>query len=362
MIQAVCNRFKAAIPLLMHMMLHICFWFIMHAFLWTYLYFCLVFLASSLETDVSIEKGHILAYAISLSLFHGLVLGIVDYFIDKLLFVTNSIGRIVVLHVIISLLVFFITFLVVRDYTSARFSPEGSFSETTWRYLFYVLFVQYSFGSLLVALSRQTFRKYGRDVFVPLLLGVYRQPREENKIFMFLDLKASTTVAEKLGHVTYSRMVQQFMIDVNKCMAGYGGNIYQYVGDEVIVTWTTSKKNAMLCLGFFFACQNAIHKQAKLYRERYGMVPAFKAGIDCGTVTAVEIGDIKRDIAYHGDTVNTASRLQNLCNTVGKSILMSSDVYELLSPGADQDVHHVGCFQLKGKEQMMELYSVHDAV
>jgi len=362
MIQIATRQLKKAIPLLKHMMLHICFWFILHAFLSLYLYLGFVFLMSTMEADAAVEISHIFAYAVFLSLFHGFVLGIIDYFFDKLLFETRSIGRIVVLHLIVSLLVFFITFFIVREYTSAMFSPESTFSENTWRYLFYVLFIQYTFGSLLVALSHQTFRKYGRDVFVPLLLGLYRQPREQNKLFMFLDLKASTTAAEKLGHVTYSRMVQQFMIDVNKCLNDYGGNIYQYVGDEVILTWNTSRKNAMLCLRFFFACQKAILKKGKEYKEHYRMIPAFKAGIDCGIVTAVEIGDIKRDIAYHGDTVNTASRIQNLCNTVGKNMLISGGVYQLLSSCPDLDVQHLGCFQLKGKEQMIELYSADEVV
>ena len=360
--QVITKKFKIAMPLLKHMMLHICFWFILHAFLSLYLYLGFVFLVSTLETDVSVDIGHIFAYAMFLSLFHGFVLGIIDYFFDKLLFVTRSIGRIVVLHLIVSLLVFFITFLIVREYTSAMFSAESSFSESTWRYLFYVLFVQYTFGSLLVALSHQTFRKYGRDVFVPLLLGLYRQPREQNKLFMFLDLKASTSAAEKLGHATYSRMVQQFMIDVNKCLNDYGGNIYQYVGDEVIVTWNTSRKNALLCLRFFFACQKAILKKEEEYKERYRMIPTFKAGIDCGIVTAVEIGDMKRDIAYHGDTVNTASRIQNLCNTVGKNMLMSAGVFQLLDSRADFEVQHLGCFHLKGKEQIIELYSAEEIV
>jgi adenylate cyclase len=157
-------------------------------------------------------------------------------------------------------------------------------------------------------------------------------------------------------------MVQQFMIDVNKCLNDYGGNIYQYVGDEVIVTWNTSRKNAMLCLRFFFACQKAILKNEKRYKEDYLMIPTFKAGIDCGIVTAVEIGDMKRDIAYHGDTVNTASRIQNLCNNVGKNMLISGGVYQLLSSSADLEVQHLGCFQLKGKEQMIELYSAEEVV
>ena len=353
---------RGIVPLVTHIALHICFWLIVHAFLLSYLYLGFMFLVSALEANVSIEAGHIFAYAIFLSLFNGLVLGIIDYFVDNLLFVTRSIGRVVALHVIISLFVFVVTFLILRTYTSARFLVESTFSEGTWRYLFYVLFVQYAFGSLLVAMSLQIFKKYGKRVFLPLLLGVYRQPREQRKIFMFLDLKGSTTVAEKLGHIAYSRMVQQIMIDVNRSLNSFGGDIYQYAGDEIIITWNLSRKNAKLCLVFFFALQKTIHKQQREYIRRYGMLPTFKAGIDCGVVTAVEIGDIKRDIAYHGDTVNTASRLQNLCNTIGKDVLISCSVRQLLSVDSNFGVQHMGCVQLKGKEKKIDIYAIEEGV
>ena len=45
-----------------------------------------------------------------------------------------------------------------------------------------------------------------------------------------------------------------------------------------------------------------------------------------GMVTAVEVGDIKRDIAYHGDTLNTAARIQSICNSYEKKFLSSANV------------------------------------
>ena len=49
--------------------------------------------------------------------------------------------------------------------------------------------------------------------------------------------------------------------------------------------------------------------------SKYGETPIFNAGMDAGVVTVTEIGDIKRDLAFHGDVLNTAARIQGLCNS-----------------------------------------------
>ncbi len=50
-----------------------------------------------------------------------------------------------------------------------------------------------------------------------------------------------------------------------------------------------------------------------------------------GKVTAVEIGDIKRDIAYHVDTLNTAARIQSVCNEYNKDFLVSETAQKFYS-------------------------------
>ena len=345
-------------PIFAYILLQICFWAFLHIFLSLYLYLGFNFITSDIGVHVSLDIFHILGYALFFALFHGVILGVMSYFVDKLLFIAKSSGRIIVLQIVVSIVVFVMTFEIARDYTSDRFLPEKTFSEETWKKLFYVLLSQYVFTSLIVAVANQTFRKYGRDVFIPLMMGVYRKPREEQRIFLFMDLKSSTTLAERFGHIRYSSVVQEFMLDVNKCLYQYGANIYQYAGDEVIITWNTSRKNALRCLKFFFACHDLLKKRSARYFLKYGIVPSFKAGVDCGVVTAVEIGDMKRDIAYHGDTVNTASRIQSLCNVVNKDFLASKCFFELITPAESRSAELVGTYLLKGKEKPVEVYSI----
>ena len=55
--------------------------------------------------------------------------------------------------------------------------------------------------------------------------------------------------------------------------------------------------------------------------SKFNCTPMFKAGLDKGIITVIEVGDIKREIAYHDDVLNITSRLEKLCNILNQKIL-----------------------------------------
>lgn len=218
------------------------------------------------------------------------------------------------------------------------------------------------FWSIIVVLTIVTLHvndKYGPGVLWKLILGRYHSPREEERIFMFVDIKSSTTIAEKLGHINFFDLLNDFFSDITNAIIYTSGEVYQYVGDEVVVSWTmkngTRRANCIRC---FFGMQQAIHQKAGRYREKYGLVPEFKAGLHCGVVTTGEIGVIKKDIVFSGDVMNTASRIQSMCNEHGVKILMSKDLLDQLQlPPHGFNPQRVGMIELKGKRQKTELYT-----
>ena len=62
-------------------------------------------------------------------------------------------------------------------------------------------------SSLLVNFIALVNKKFGPGHMFMIFLGKYNHPVTENRIFMFLDLKDSTTIAEQLGHIIYSKML-----------------------------------------------------------------------------------------------------------------------------------------------------------
>lgn len=217
------------------------------------------------------------------------------------------------------------------------------------------------FGSLIILTNFfiLTNRKFGPGNLFLIFLGKYHQPKVEDRIFMFIDLKASTTYAEQLGHLRYSKLIQSCFHDLNNVVRRYKADIYQYVGDEAVLTWTTKDGlKDLKCIRIFFAFQEKINTHASFYKKRYGMVPQFKAGLNAGQVTVAEVGDIKREIAYHGDVVNTGARIQHLCNEYGVHLLATEDFIMRVKNMVGFQSTLMGTVALRGKIKEVAIYAI----
>lgn len=200
--------------------------------------------------------------------------------------------------------------------------------------------------------------KYGPGVLRKFLIGRYFRPRSEERIFMFLDLKGSTAIAEKLGEHQYFSFLQKVYREITPVLIETMGEVYQYVGDEVVVSWTVPQgiKN-INCIRCFKSIQQLLDDRKNLYTQLFGVIPIFKAGIHIGRSVVGEIGVIKRDIAYSGDVLNTTSRIQSMCNELGASLLVSEDLLDQL-PKDRLSPKSMGKIRLRGKARSITLYSL----
>ena len=202
--------------------------------------------------------------------------------------------------------------------------------------------------------------KYGPGVFRDFLLGKYFRPRREERIFMFLDLRSSTMIAEKLGEEKYFTFLNDVFKYATSSILTFKGEIYQYVGDEIVISWRMNKgmENAN-CVRCFLAIQKALKQKSDYFQKKYGQIPEFKAGLHYGFVMAGEIGVVKRDIAFSGDVLNTTARIQSKCNDLGVNVLLSKHLLDKL-PLPHQTINPVkiGDMLLRGKEQKVILYTI----
>lgn len=202
-------------------------------------------------------------------------------------------------------------------------------------------------------------RKLGPGVLVNWLLGRYYRPHAEELIFMFLDMKDSTTLAERLGDHKFSELVQEFFRDLGRPLAETKGRVSHYIGDEAVITWRLKdglKKGR--CLEMFYLFGKEIESRREVYQRRFGVVPGFKAGLHIGSVVAAEVGDMKSEIVYHGDTVNTAARIQGLCAEYDEDLLISTDLQEAIEDGSRFEFQPLGERQVKGRVQPIGLAAV----
>ncbi len=213
--------------------------------------------------------------------------------------------------------------------------------------------------SFVINFVRQLDRMLGPGTLVNLLLGRYHQPVAEERIFMFLDLNDSTAIAAALGPLRFNDFKNDFFYDIAEPVLETRGQIYQYVGDEAVVTWTV--ENGLRqgnCLRCVFLVTERIHERKDRYLARYGIVPAFKAGLHGGPVVTAEVGDIKRDIVHSGDTVNTAARVEAQCRPLERRVLVSKDLLGRCQVPAELEIEDMGARELRGKAEPVRLYSL----
>lgn len=229
---------------------------------------------------------------------------------------------------------------------------QFAFEPGSFAIYFYIVSVD-----ILMFGIRQVNLFLGSNNFWNLLRGRFYTPREEERIFMFLDLQSSTEHAENLGHIKYSKMIQDCFNDLGVVVENEA-EIYQYVGDEAILTWKLlAGVRGQNCLNAYFNFKKQLNKRKEYYIQNYNCVPHFKAGINSGIVTVTEVGKYKKEIAYHGDTINTAARIQGQCNELKQGFLISERLKNDLS-NSGFSFSELGSIALKGKENQTRLYGV----
>lgn len=359
------RRFAAKYPLLTSVLTHINFWAL------AYILLVIIFILSrhslvtaySLPIDLKLWPS-VLSVTI-LAVIYGTGDALLDHYLDKSFFRNKPLGKLILFKAMVSLALMITCFLLLRFVlfdlivAPALNFPDSMNTDVTWKDLFYIALIYNGVMTVLLGFILQMNKKFGPGVLVPLLLGKYRNPREEERIFMFMDLKSSTTIAEQLGHIKYSAFIRDAFVDINQILNSYHAEIYQYVGDEIVVCWKIEDglKN-MSCVHFFFACEKQFTKRKEYYQKNYGMLPEFKASLHLGKVTAVEIGEVKRDIAYHGDTINTAARIQGMCNEYQKKLLVSDLFSEMSKLNEHFKTQELGNIMLKGKTTPVGILSV----
>lgn len=232
----------------------------------------------------------------------------------------------------------------------------------TIRFFFSITFLNTLFQlsvSLFVSLIYAAISEnLGHQVFLHFFTGKYHKPVIETRIFMFLDMKSSTTIAETLGHVQYFKLLQEYYDLMSGPIVNCEGEVYQYIGDEIVVSWKLEKGLANAnCIRCFFEIQERLQSRKTHFIKAYGFEIGFKAGLHYGEVTIGEVGALKKEIVFTGDVLNTTARIQSQCNSLNSNLLISGKLKNSL-PTNPYTFQSLGEIELKGRDQKVELYSV----
>ncbi|SJZ36477.1 Adenylate cyclase, class 3 [Enhydrobacter aerosaccus] len=195
-----------------------------------------------------------------------------------------------------------------------------------------------------------------------LLTGRYVKPRTEHRVFLLVDMKNSTGIAEKLGSIAFHQFLNEFFRNVSDAALDCRAEIHKYVGDEAILTW--SKTRALAngeCLACPFLIRERITADREVYLERFGLMPEFRAAIHYGEIVAGEIGDVRREIAFVGDTLNVAARLLDACRALGHDVLVSADTLAHTSAPDGVTVQTLPMISVRGRSAPLAIAALSQA-
>lgn len=242
----------------------------------------------------------------------------------------------------------------------------NSFAQSYRQYIQYFFHTHYLLNNsgtwillfIITQLVVEINEKYSPGLFRDILSGKYIVPREEKKIIMFIDLKDSTAIAEQLGHKKYFLFIKDFIYHVSKAILKCGADIYQYVGDEVVLSWPANEKNYKYCIRALLEVRKELQKNSEEYRRKFATIPDFRAGIHTGDVMIGEIGIVKKDLAMSGDSMNITARIKSIVTDLNKRFIATKDFVDATDLKEFQ-AESAGIIDLKGKENGIELFILH---
>lgn len=203
---------------------------------------------------------------------------------------------------------------------------------------------------------------FGQRNLINLVLGRYSKAHEVERVFMFADLKDSTSIAEQLGHKRFLDLLNAVFEDMSKAISKHKGQVYKYVGDEIIIVWKPReafKKAA--CLQTFIDMDANIKKRKAFYTNRFGLLPAFKAGLHGGYAITGELGYFRKEITFLGDVVNTSARIEGECKRLNQKLVYSEYIASRTNVPDGFEQIELGEHHLRGKSDSIQLFGLNSS-
>jgi|GEM_PF-1542035 len=225
--------------------------------------------------------------------------------------------------------------------------------------IFLSTFIYLIVFSLLLNVMKVVSEHLGPQALAGALLGTYDHPQTEDRTFIFIDLAASTTLAEKIGHQQYSLFIDRCFEILTTTIYEYDAVLYQFVGDEAVLSWKTKIASKTLApVKLYFRFKELLEARQDSFMKDFGVIPRFKAAIHAGEVTVTVIRSTKVDIVYRGDVLNTCARMMEQASLLKKDLLVSTPVFEILRELPNYRTAFVSEVKFRGKNTDTAVYEV----
>ena len=180
---------------------------------------------------------------------------------------------------------------------------------------------------------------------------------------MFTDIRGFTSFSESAEPQLVIQVLNQYFSEMIDAIFGHDGTLVGYRGDGLLAVF-----GAPIALDDHADCALAAAREMLdvrmprfngwLAEQRLGGPFEMGVGLNSGPFMSGNVGSARQlEYTVHGDTVNTAARLEGLTKRAGRSLLMAESTYQALSrpPG---DLDFVGEFEVRGRRSTISLWTL----
>jgi adenylate cyclase len=212
----------------------------------------------------------------------------------------------------------------------------------------------------------------GKHTGARVLQGLVKRGDGEDihAVIWFCDLRDSTPMADSMQRAAFLGVLNDFF----DCMAGavldHGGEVLRFIGDAALAIFPTGTSScgvrreccdtATACHAALEAAQDAQARMTVLNRKRaQSGEPPLRYGLalHMGDVTYGNIGVPGRlEFTVIGAAANEAARMEDLCKTLNRPLLISSE-FRRCFPGK---VVSLGFHSLRGVSDPEEIFTLPD--
>jgi adenylate cyclase len=213
--------------------------------------------------------------------------------------------------------------------------------------------------SVLINLGFGIANIIGGRALMNFVTGRYHSPVTEDRFVLFVDIAGSTGLAEQLGGLAIHRLLDRTFRLLTQAVVDYRGDVLDYVGDEVIVTWS-ERDGGVDCrpLRCFVAMREELAGAATQLQREFGVAPRIRGSLHFGPVIIGEIGDVKRAIVFNGDVMNTAARLEEHSRKVDGGFLASRAAMDRFNSAPPFAVRDLGQLPIRGRADGIDVVGI----
>ena len=213
--------------------------------------------------------------------------------------------------------------------------------------------------ALVINFTRMMGKKMGQNILFNYITGKYYKPVLEARIILFVQIQNSSQILDKLQPLKFHNFLRKYYLDLTKPAISSSGIIHEYVEELLVISWPINKGlyNGN-CIKTIFDIKKTIQDKEEGYLKKYGIKPKIQAGLHVGSVVTSEIGEIKTQIVFSGDTMNTTSRILGKCADLNLEVLASEVLIMMLGKQKNYNLESIGNYELKGKQEKVSLFEI----